>query len=95
MAPAKLTMNELLVSLHDLPGWTTDNNAIEKGFVFKDFNEAFGFMGRVAMLSEKLGHHPDWSGVYNKVHIRLMTHEANGITENDILMARQIEQFTQ
>ncbi len=69
------------------------NEGIEKDFTFMDFNQAFAFLTRIAMLSEKMNHHAEWSGVYNKVHIRLSTHDAGGVTENDTSMAASIETF--
>ena len=59
-----------------------------KSFRFKDFNAAFGFMTRVALLAEKMDHHPEWSNVYNRVEVLLATHEAGGVTERDVEMAR-------
>lgn len=69
-----------------LKGWSVkpgDRDAIEKTFVFKDFNEAFGFMTRVALLADKMDHHPEWSNVYNRVEVLLTTHDADGVTERD------------
>jgi 4a-hydroxytetrahydrobiopterin dehydratase len=73
-----------------LDGWRVDagRDAIVKSFKFKDFNAAFGFMSRVALLAEKLDHHPEWSNVYNKVEVLLTTHDAGGVTERDVKMAR-------
>lgn len=72
--------------------WKERNNRLEKTFVFKDFNEAFGFMARAALLIEKADHHPDWSNSYNKVHITLCTHSAgNVVTEKDRELARQLD----
>jgi 4a-hydroxytetrahydrobiopterin dehydratase len=72
-------------------GWTERDGGIEKDFVFVDFSEAWGFMARVAMLAEKIDHHPNWSNVYNKVHIRLTTHDAGGLTQKDYALAQAIE----
>jgi len=66
---------------------------IFRSFEFKDFSTAFGFMTRVALLSEKLDHHPNWSNVYNKVEIKLKTHDANGVTSRDFKLARAISQL--
>lgn len=72
--------------------WKEKNNRLERTFIFKDFNEAFGFMARAALLIEKADHHPDWSNVYNKVHISLCTHSAgNIVTEKDRKLARQLD----
>ena len=88
-------VKEIILKIKNLNGWKHVNDGIEKDFLFRDFSEAFSFMGRVALLSEKLEHHPDWSGVYNKIHIRLNTHEVGGVTQNDIQMATQIEKYIQ
>jgi 4a-hydroxytetrahydrobiopterin dehydratase len=74
--------------------WQEENDALCKTFVFKDFNEAFGFMTRVALLAEKHNHHPWWSNVYNKVEIRLNTHSAGfSITEKDRKLALGIDKL--
>ncbi|CAN5267239.1 4a-hydroxytetrahydrobiopterin dehydratase [soil metagenome] len=88
--PAKLNEAERREALALLPGWSVDNDrdAIRKSFKFKDFNEAFGFMARVALAAEKLDHHPEWSNVYNKVEMLLTTHGAGGLTALDIALAR-------
>ena len=68
------------------------NEGIEKDFTFKDFNQAFAFLTRIAMQSEKMDHHAEWSGVYNKVHIRLSTHDAgNIVTEKDRKLSAKID----
>ncbi|CAG9182440.1 4a-hydroxytetrahydrobiopterin dehydratase [Cupriavidus respiraculi] len=79
--------------LAGLPGWTPvpDRDAIHKRFTFDDFNAAFGFMTRVALQAEKADHHPEWFNVYNRVDITLSTHDANGLTQRDIDLARFIE----
>jgi 4a-hydroxytetrahydrobiopterin dehydratase len=89
----KLSPEEINAGLNKLNSWSYKDNYIDKNFVFEDFNEAFGFMSRIALLSEKLQHHPDWSNVYNKVNIRLSTHDAGGITELDITMAAKIDAY--
>ncbi|XP_045452891.1 probable pterin-4-alpha-carbinolamine dehydratase isoform X2 [Melitaea cinxia] len=70
-------------------GWKVQSNrdAIEKEFQFKDFNEAFGFMTRVALLAEKMDHHPEWFNVYNKLQVTLSSHDVNGLSKRDIKMA--------
>lgn len=80
-------------ALSALPGWAWNDKGIEKSFVFKDFVEAFGFMARVAPLAERANHHPEWSNVYNRVHIRLSTHEAGGLTDKDLRLATEIEAY--
>ncbi len=78
-------------ALVDLPGWTRNGDGIDRRYVFRDFTEAFGFMARVALLAEKADHHPEWSNVYNKVDIRLTTHEAGGLSTRDFALARAID----
>ena len=79
-----------------MSGWTKaeDADAIRKTFKFKDFNEAFSFMTRVALLAEKLDHHPEWANVYNRVDVTLTTHDANGVTELDVQMAKFMDELT-
>lgn len=72
--------------------WKEENGRLSKEFNFKDFSEAFSFMTRVAMLAEKMDHHPDWSNCWNKVHIHLSTHDAGGIiTTRDLDLANKID----
>ncbi len=72
-------------------GWQHLDNALVREFVFADFVEAFGFMTRVALLAEKADHHPNWENVYNRVNVRLTTHDAgNTVTENDLALATGI-----
>jgi 4a-hydroxytetrahydrobiopterin dehydratase len=76
-----------------LADWTKtpDRDAIRRAFTFKNFNQAWGFMTRVALLAEKQNHHPEWSNVWNKVQIELTTHDAGGLTDNDVKLARAID----
>jgi 4a-hydroxytetrahydrobiopterin dehydratase len=76
------------------PAWalTSDGMGIERTFRFGDFVTAFGFMTRVAILAERADHHPEWSNVYNRVTIRLTTHDAGGLSARDVEMAAAIEQ---
>ncbi len=75
------------------PGWQRGQgrDAITRRFEFKDFSAAFAFVTRVALLAEKMDHHPEWSNVYNKVEVTLTTHDAGGVTEKDIKMALAME----
>ena len=75
------------------PGWqrTAGRDAIARKFEFKDFNSAFAFMTRVALLAEKMDHHPEWSNVYNRIEVVLTTHDAGGVTAKDIAMAKAME----
>jgi 4a-hydroxytetrahydrobiopterin dehydratase len=77
-------------ALEGLPGWseTPGREAIARTFTFKDFNEAFGFMSRVALVAEKRDHHPDWRNVYRTVEVVLATHDAGGLTALDIELAK-------
>ncbi len=76
-------------ALADLAGWqeVSGRDAIRKEFKFKDFNAAFGFMGRVALMAERMDHHPEWFNVYNRVEITLSTHDAGGLSERDVALA--------
>ena len=73
-----------------LSGWSAaaDKDAITKTFKFADFNAAFGFMARVALMADKLDHHPEWFNVYNRVEVLLTTHDADGVTELDVTLAK-------
>ena len=74
--------------------WTEENNQLKRTFVFKDFVEAFGFMSSVALIAEKIDHHPNWSNVYNRVEICLTTHDAgNTVTEKDRKLAQAIDKL--
>lgn len=77
-------------ALAQLAGWSAapDKDAITKTFKFVDFNEAFGFMTRVALMADKLDHHPEWFNVYNRVEVLLTTHDADGVTELDVQLAK-------
>ena len=93
----KLTGDDRAKALKDLVGWTDveaeadGRDAIQKNFQFKDFNEAFGFMERIALMAEKMDHHPEWFNVYNRVEITLSTHDAGGLSERDIKLAQFID----
>ena len=80
-------------ALASLPAWAEvpGRDAISRRFTFADFNEAFSFMTRAALLAEKMDHHPEWSNVYNKVDVTLSTHDANGLTDLDLTMARAMD----
>jgi len=85
--PEKLAPPDIERRLAGLPGWELTDGKLHRGFVFQDFEEAFGFMTAVATEAERLGHHPDWSNVYNRVTIDLVTHDAGGITALDFELA--------
>jgi 4a-hydroxytetrahydrobiopterin dehydratase len=88
--PQKMPVQDALAAL---PGWSAaeGREAIQKSFRFKDFNEAFGFMTRVALAAEKLDHHPEWFNVYNRLDVTLATHDAGGVTELDVRLARLMD----
>ena len=88
----RLDVDEVLALL---PAWRAragDRPAIERKLVFADFNAAFGFMTRVALLADKVDHHPEWFNVYNRVEVVLTTHDAGGVTRRDLDMARFIDE---
>ncbi|WP_321894484.1 4a-hydroxytetrahydrobiopterin dehydratase [Paraburkholderia heleia] len=89
----RLTSEERASQLADLRGWqaVAGRDAIQRHFRFADFNEAFGFMTRVAIKAQEMNHHPEWFNVYNRVEITLSTHEADGLTSRDIELARFID----
>jgi 4a-hydroxytetrahydrobiopterin dehydratase len=89
----KLTSEERKTQLESLPLWTAvaGRDAIQRSLRFADFNEAFGFMTRVAIKAQEIDHHPEWFNVYNRVDITLSTHDANGLTMRDITLARFID----
>ena len=81
-------------ALKNLTGWSAaeGRDAITKTFKFKDFNAAFGFMTRTALAAEKLDHHPEWFNVYNRVEVLLATHDADGVTDLDVTLARIMDE---
>lgn len=87
----KMTEKEIEKKLEELDGWDYVDGAIETTFEFKNFKEAFSVMTRIAFECEAQAHHPDWNNVYNSLHIRLNTHDANGVTEKDFKLASSIE----
>jgi 4a-hydroxytetrahydrobiopterin dehydratase len=86
----KLSEAEIQQELQELPGWEYADNAIHTGFEFENFKEAFTIMTRIAFEAEKMDHHPDWSNVYNQLHISLYTHSEDGVTEKDMKLAKII-----
>lgn len=95
MSVAMLDDQARAIALNDLPHWDYDAQAcgIRRTISFTDFAEAFAFMTRVAILAEKADHHPEWFNVYNRVEILLTTHDAGGLSERDILLAKAIDAF--
>ena len=95
MSIPRLTDAEVAALLAEAPGWTlrADGLALVRSFKFADFNAAFGFMTRVAILAEKADHHPEWFNVYNRVEITLTTHDAGGLSVRDVALAGAIDGF--
>ena len=91
MQRKKLSEAEIHNQLKNLKNWSYQNQRLHKKFEFKNFVEAFGFMSKVALLAEKIDHHPNWSNVYNSVSIELFTHDVSGITEFDLTLAKNID----
>lgn len=87
----KLSEKEIAAGLATLPGWSIVNGKLHKEFRFGDFSEAFAFMTRVALIAEQMNHHPDWSNVYNRVVIDLVTHDEGGISKRDLDFAGKAE----
>jgi 4a-hydroxytetrahydrobiopterin dehydratase len=92
---AKLTIDELRAALKRLPDWSLagGREAITRDFQFVDFDAAFAFMTRCALLAAKMDHHPEWSNIYNKVAVTLATHDAGGVTQKDIDLATAMDGF--
>jgi 4a-hydroxytetrahydrobiopterin dehydratase len=89
----RLSADARAKALKELSGWSEvgGREAIGRTFTFKDFNEAFGFMSRVALVAEKRDHHPEWRNVYKTVEVMLSTHDAGGVTSRDIDLARAMD----
>ena len=93
---AKLSGTARREALAKLKGWSevAGRDAIQRSFKFGDFNQAWGFMTRVALAADKADHHPEWSNVYNRVEIVLSTHDAGGVSEKDVALARFIDELS-
>ena len=91
----KLSGSARADALRKLNGWSevSGRDAITRKFVFKDFNQAFGFMARAALVAEKMDHHPEWFNVYKTVEVTLSTHDAGGVTELDIKLATEMDKL--
>lgn len=95
-APVKFSPKEIDEALKSLSGWSKadgERDAIQKTFLFKDFTEAFSFMSRVALVAEKADHHPEWFNVYNRVEVTLSTHDCSGLSQKDVTLANQMDEF--
>lgn len=95
MASQPLTSSEINAALPELPGWKFERDALAKEFQFGSFKEALSFMVRVGFEAETMDHHPDWTNVYNRVAIRLNTHDAGGkVTSKDVTLAKKIQMLS-
>ena len=90
-APAKLAEAEVAARLAKLPGWTIEGGKLHRALVFRDFVEAWGFMSGAALAAEAMGHHPEWSNVWNRVTVDLTTHDAGGLTALDFDLAARMQ----
>jgi len=90
MSHQKLTSEQIDAALAQIPGWTVHEGKLHREFQFADFIEAFGFMTRAALIAQTMDHHPEWFNVYNKLRIDLSSHDAGGITQRDINLARKL-----
>lgn len=91
--PQQLSADGLDEALGSLAHWKLDGDKLFRSFRFDDFNQAFGFMTRAALVAESLDHHPEWSNVWNRVDVRLTTHDAGGITELDVQLAHAMDRI--
>ncbi len=90
----KLSASERKAALERLPDWSEvdGRDAIQRTFNFENFNQAFGFMSRCALMAEKMDHHPEWFNVYNRVEVLLSTHDCGGLSERDVKLAEFMDQ---
>jgi 4a-hydroxytetrahydrobiopterin dehydratase len=95
MTVSKATESEIQKAIAELGSWTVESGKLHREYQFRDFVQAFGFMAQVALLAERAAHHPEWFNVYNKVIVDLTTHEAQGITQKDLDLAREMEQIAE
>ena len=93
---AKLDAAQRTTALAELKGWSHEpkRDAIQKTFTFKNFVEAFGFMTKAALVAERMDHHPEWSNVHRTVNVLLTTHDAGGLTQNDVNLARAMDEMS-
>jgi 4a-hydroxytetrahydrobiopterin dehydratase len=91
--PHKLDDSAIRDALTRLPGWSYANGKLHRELRFRDFVEAFGFLSSVALVAERMNHHPEWTNVYARVSIDLVTHDAGGVTELDLELARRISEL--
>jgi 4a-hydroxytetrahydrobiopterin dehydratase len=91
MSAVRLAPAEIERSMQNLPDWAVEGDRLHRLIVFKNFVDTFGFMSKVALLAERMDHHPEWSNVYNRVGIYLTTHDVDGLSERDFALAMSIE----
>ena len=91
--PKVLVEDEIATALDDLPGWSLVAGKLHGEFSFSSFVEAFGFMSSVALVAERMNHHPEWFNVYNRVVVDLTTHDAGGVTVQDVELARHMNEL--
>jgi 4a-hydroxytetrahydrobiopterin dehydratase len=89
----KLPEAEIAAALSGLPGWSYAGGKLHREFKFENFVQAWGFMSSCALVAEAMNHHPDWSNVWNRVTVDLMTHDAGGVTKNDLELAKRMNQI--
>jgi len=93
MTITKATESEIQKALAELDSWAVADGKLHREYRFRNFVQAFGFMAQVALLAERAAHHPEWSNVYGRVVVDLTTHEAGGITQKDVDLAREMEEI--
>lgn len=92
---AVLSTDAINAALNELTGWSIERGKLHRQFQFSSFVEAFGFMSSVALVAEAMGHHPEWFNVYNRVTVDLTTHDAGGITDKDVTLAKRMNELAQ
>ena len=93
MSRQKLSEAEIGSSLGRIQGWSYKDGKLQRQFTFKDFVQAWGFMSSCALVAEAMNHHPDWKNVWNRVDVELSTHDAGGVTKNDLELAQRMNQI--
>jgi 4a-hydroxytetrahydrobiopterin dehydratase len=91
--PTALAQKDIDARLKTRPGWKLEQDKLHRSFKFSNFVEAFGFMSQIAILAEKMDHHPEWSNVYNRVDVFLTTHDADGVSELDFELAEHMDRL--
>lgn len=91
MAATPLSSEQIAALAAELPHWSLVNGKLQRELRFADFSEAFGFLSRVALAAEAMGHHPEWSNVWNRVTIALTTHDTGGLSNLDVALAQRID----